>query len=1379
MEITIQRKLAMAFEAFGGRVAIEHGRRMITYGELEQASGKVRDMLRLKGAQSGESVGILLSDRAELFTAILGILRAGCVFVPLDTGNPEERLKYMAGAADVRILLTDEEHTAAAARMMPDGTEIVQVRQEVRRCGEETVGGAAEEMGQPEDPIYIFFTSGSSGRPKAILGKNESLVHFVDWEIRLLGADEHTRFSQLTAPGFDAVLRDVFTPLCAGGTICIPEQRQMILESASLTRWLESSGVQVVHCTPTLFRLINNGKTSEEGFPDLRYILMSGERIHPGELKSWYRLLGERVQLVNLYGPSETTMVKGYYRIRSVDAGRKSIPIGQAMEGAELHILDENMQRCAEGKSGEICIATRYMTLGYYGNEALTRERFVRDASSGKLLYKTGDLGRRREDGNLEFLGRMDRQVKIRGNRIELGEIEDALLSYPGISACAADFRSDADEARYCVKCGLTSHYKGMTIGDEGVCNICKEYDVYKHEADRYFRTPEELKQKLVQGRLERNAEYDCLLLYSGGKDSTYVLYRLAEMGIKVLAFTFDNGYISNTALKNIDRIVKECNVNHVIGRVDEMNRVFLEGLQEECSVCNGCFKVLRMLSTRLAYEKGIKYVINGLSRGQIFDVKLYDVFQQGLYEEVSIEQAIFEQRLLYHLKDEAASRVLDKELHIGKEMLEQVELIDFYRFCDVSKQEILRFLQTKSAYWNNPEDTGFCSSNCLINDVGIYVQRKDRQYDNYAFPNSWEVRLGHISKEQSALELHNDVDIGRVERIMREIGYDEGLYEREPRGQLNLYYVADFSVGTESILEHLRRRLPDYMLPSGFMRLDSLPVTASGKLDYKSLPRLVKEDREFCSPRDEIEKEVAEIWKSIIGLERIGIQDNFLAIGGQSLNVMTMLSEIHRRFMVELPLEEVFNHATIAHISDFIKRVAKTEFLPVVPAQRKAYYRLSAQQMSVYSVERVEDAKTGYNITTLVDISGPLDTGKLERAFNKLVTRHESLRTAFKVVNGEPVQSILDRVDFKLDVLETNEGEVDRMVCEWIQPFDLERAPLLRGCLITTTEGQWKLVMDIHHLVTDGISVRILLRDLAMLYEGKDLAELPLQYKDFSEWQHKYTHSLNPVLKEKYWLDIFKGFVPNTGLLAALPVPAARVYEGGDYRLELEQEWVSRLQKISAENQITLFTVLFAAFNALYAKYTGQEDITIGIPADARKHPEMDYVSGMFVNVLAIRSYPQADKLFLQYMLEVQSVTLQAYEHKDYTFSDLSKALKLQVNSGGSSLFTTVFTMFNNDNVYKAGDVVFELSEDKTSTELYELRVIATVSPKSASVCFKYAKELFEAAAIERLAKDYAAVLDTISVNPYRKLKDISIGQVENSLNPVITEDFNFIFNF
>ena len=1375
MANTIQDKLCKVLKQYEKETAIEYGERSESYGELNQRAELFKEMIRARKIEQHELVGIFLKDKIHMIEAILGILRAGCIFVPLDENHQDKRLMTMAETVGLKYLITD-------VKGMERATEIV--KKEGLLVIEEELGkqeSKTEEKStyNEEDPIYIFFTSGTTGKPKAILGKNKSLVHFAEWEKKFLKDVSRPRVSQVTSLGFDAMLRDIFTTLCMGGTICIPKDRETILDGERLGNWLESSRIQVLHCTPTLFAEIDKARRGKERYSELRYVLMAGERIKPRQLKGWYEAEGDRVQLVNLYGPSETTMVKMYYEIKKEDTQRKSIPIGKAMEGASVYVLDSQRKECKVGEEGEIWIATEFMSIGYYKNEELTKEKFQKvklDGCDETRMYRTGDYGRKQPDGTLEYLGRRDRQVKVRGNRVELGEIEETVLSYPGIRACVVHVAQEEKETKYCKICGLTSKYDGVMIGEDGVCNVCHEMEEHEQMIKDYFRPMEELENKLKESKAE--GKYDCLLLYSGGKDSTYVLYKLVEMGVRVLPFVFDNGYISDTAFENIHHVISECKLDCVIQKQENMNEVFCEGLKEECSVCLGCFKVLNVLSTKYAYEHGIPYIINGLSRGQIFDVRLYDIMQQGKKLDVDmVEEKIKEQRSLYHAKKDYVTRILGDDMLIGKEILEKVELIDYYRYTEVTKDEIIGFLKSRSALWSRPKDTGSCSSNCRVNDVGIYIQRKKKGYDNYTFPNSWEVRLGHISLEQSKEELGIEVDQEKVKEILDELGYDEDVELEDGKKNIVAYYVVDGKVDENALYQELHDKLPAYEVPSGIYQIEKIPMTVNGKIDYEALPKAVaNRKKNAVAYRDDIELKLAEIWTELLGTDQFDREDNFLAIGGHSLKVMSLINMIQQEMEIEVPLEVVFNDATISVIAQYIREHTSKDFQFISEAPEQEYYRLSSQQLGLFMTEQLRDCKTGNNIASVIDITGEVDPNRLEVALNQLVSRYEILRTNFDIVGDKPVQIIKENIAVHLNVVKSESYQIS----DYIKPFNLKNDVLIRATLFEANENtNAKLLLDLHHIVSDGLSVQILIRDIVAFYFG-ETPELPeLQYKDYACWEEEYRESLDLDCKKKYWIECFRDFEPNKGRITPSDINDSEVYEGSDVDEEItDRELLNAINQVAFKNKTTLFIVYMTALKVLYSKYTAAEDVTIGTPIHGRISGELSQMPGTFAVGVGIRSYPTAEKTFAEYLGEVKEVLFRGIENQQYTIGEIVKELTNGKTFEESYLFDMVFTMFMvEDEGNEDRDVVFTFEEDKTTVETNKIRMVITVLPERTKIKVKYAVDYFDEATIKKLISDYLQIIQIITENDSIKLKDINLNRDVDDIEVTVNDDFDFDF--
>jgi amino acid adenylation domain-containing protein len=437
--------LAEVCARFPDRPAVDDGSAPLTYAELDAAAHRLARWLAAAGVGEGSPVVVLLADRVSTIVALLAVFRAGGLFVPLPSDDPAGRLRGILALVEPAAALVDA----------PEAERLVRSARPEARIGvvPPRAAGFFEHAAEPlgldvrfEGPRYIYFTSGSTGTPKGIVGHLKGVSHFIRWEIETLGIASGCRVSQLILPTFDAFLRDVLVPLCSGGTVCIPEAAAGGLDPRRLAAWIDRQGIELIHCVPSLFASLLAAEPAADSFRALCYVLMAGEVLPVAAVKRWMDLFGERVQLVNLYGSTETTMVKLFHPVRRSDLDLGFIPIGKPMAGTRAVLLDEHGNVCPRGGIGEIYLRSPYLTLGYFKDPELTARAFVSNPFSkdpNDRVYKTGDLARALADGSLQFLGRMDHLVKIRGVRVELGEIETALEKHPAVRRAVLVLRDD------------------------------------------------------------------------------------------------------------------------------------------------------------------------------------------------------------------------------------------------------------------------------------------------------------------------------------------------------------------------------------------------------------------------------------------------------------------------------------------------------------------------------------------------------------------------------------------------------------------------------------------------------------------------------------------------------------------------------------------------------------------------------------------------------------------------------------------------------------------------------------------------------------------------------------------------------------------------
>ena len=463
----IQNWFSQTAAKFSTKVALESENHQITYQRLEQESNNLANFLLSQGTKKGSFVFILSQNCFVIIPTLIACLKAGFVFVPLGGQLPQKRLQNLVSDIAPQWIIADRQEIkniqALKFNNQPNLLFLDKNNQNNLREANLKSDRTTEylQFWQPENPqidlelddmCYLYFTSGSTGKAKAIAGRLKSIGHFVNWEINTLKLNPRSRVSQLINPAFDAFLRDIFVPLCSGGIVYIPENYETILDSKKLVQWLDAQQINLIHCVPSLFRSLLTQDLDPNKFQNLRYILLSGEPLLPADVSQWMQIYGERIQLVNLYGASETTMTKFFYFVQASDRAKQTIPIGKPMDGTAAIIVGQNGKICPPGIVGEIYIRTPYRTLGYYQQPELTQEVFIPNPFTNKphdIVYKTGDLGRILQDGNFEYLGRKDRQVKIRGIRIELAEIENALSRHPQIQEAVVQDWEDRQGNKY------------------------------------------------------------------------------------------------------------------------------------------------------------------------------------------------------------------------------------------------------------------------------------------------------------------------------------------------------------------------------------------------------------------------------------------------------------------------------------------------------------------------------------------------------------------------------------------------------------------------------------------------------------------------------------------------------------------------------------------------------------------------------------------------------------------------------------------------------------------------------------------------------------------------------------------------------------------
>ena len=600
---------------------------------------------------------------------------------------------------------------------------------------------------------------------------------------------------------------------------------------------------------------------------------------------------------------------------------------------------------------------------------------------------------------------------------------------------------------------------------------------------------------------------------------------------------------------------------------------------------------------------------------------------------------------------------------------------------------------------------------------------------------------------------------------------------EKDAENKLVAYIVfknSDNSLTTTDLRKILTNKLPDYMVPSYFVQLDKIPLTPNGKIDRKALPehdKSLRGNNEYVAPGNETEDKLVNIWQEILKVERIGIYDNFFELGGHSLLATQVISRIREKFNAEIPVRALFEYPTIEEFAKTLSQFSKEIAPEILPVSRESNLPLSYAQERLWFLDQLAPDSAGYNMPGAIRISGGLNVEILEQSFTRIIERHENLRTVFQTQDGKPVQIIKEPEYFHIPVTdlgnsEDKESEAREIaIAEANNPFNLSTGPLLRAKLIKLETKEHILVFNMHHIISDGWSMGVFIRELGQIMdslikgETPELEPLPVQYADFGVWQRNWLGGGELEKQLSYWKEQLSDAPAVLNLPLDYSRPAIQTYNGSSFNFTISEKLTARLNEISKKERVTLFMIMLASFNALLYKLTGDEDFCIGSPIANRNRKETEGLIGFFVNTLVLRTKIESKQSFGDLLKAVKQTTLDAYEHQDTPFEKLVEALAPDRNMSYSPLFQVMMSLENTPGEsINLGDLQispFAIDSDVTKFDL-SLNLSETGNILEGSLT--YNTSLFRQDTISGIIKYYLKILETIVANNEVNLSDIDL---------------------
>jgi amino acid adenylation domain-containing protein/FkbM family methyltransferase len=1287
----------------------------LSYAELNRRANQLARHLQAHGVGAEARVAICVERSVEMVVGLLGILKAGGAYVPLEPSQPAEQLVHMLGDCTPHVILTQQRFAGLLA-----GLEVPVLMLDTDHCRLEMAVLAADDVRPIEgshtgDAAYVIYTSGSTGWPKGVINQHDGVVNRLWWALKEYGLEAHDRVLQKTPYGFDVSVWEFFLPLLAGAQLVLarPGGHQ---DPRYLAELIERTGITTIHFVPSMLQAFVN-EVPGHRCANLRRVLCSGEAL-PYCLQLQFQAQFPQCELHNLYGPTEAAIdVSAWQCVPDRHAG--IVPIGRPISNIQIYVLDRHRQPVPIGVRGEIYLGGIGVARGYLNRPELTAERFVSDPyrrAAQPKMYKTGDVGRWLSDGNIEYLGREDFQVKIRGHRIELGGIESRLAAcetvqealvvahepQPGDKRLVAYLVPAASRASPVLKMlqlqKTHAELRGRTVDLPNGMSI---FHQNSGETDFLYAEIFEQQGYLKHGVTLRDG--DCVFDVGAniGLFSLFVAQRCRDATLyafEPIPPVFDSLRL-NAELYGLKGKLFECGLSN---RPRQETFTFYPRNTVISSSATSSADARQLVKSFLAnQQEHSQFMPDERAIEELLDARLQS--EQYPCELRTISAIIAEHAIPF--------------IHLLKIDVENAE------------QDVLDGIEEQD--WSK------------IGQVVVEV-------------HDVAGRLAHLSALLQSRGF--DVNVEQEDMLQgTEVSTLYAIRQAVPRAALSqerdspAWVCASEQSLLRGLREQLARELPEYMLPSAYVLLEKLPLTANGKVNRKALPppdQTSVVTRPFETPQGELEVAIAGIWQDLLHLERVGRHDNFFELGGHSLVALQLMSRLRQQLRLDIPLRQLFAQPTLSGLAQAALTAAPSDLTAIPRADRNQPLPLSWAQQRLWFLNELERAASGaYHIRAGVRLQGSLDRAALRGALDAMVARHEILRTRFCYRDNEPLQEIaapdagfgLQEHDFcGLSAEERARSIAVHSQEEAIKPFELAHGPLIRGRLLRTAPDEHILLITQHHIISDGWSSGILLRELAALYtafsrgQSDPLPPLPIQYADYALWQRSWLQGAALKKQVAFWKTQLTGAPPLLELHTDRPRQAEQTFAGDAVPLQLDALLVQELKALSLRHGLTLYMTVMAAWAAVLSRLSGQVDIVIGTPVANRTRTDIEGLIGFFVNTLALRISVSGSAIEL--LQRVKACALDAQSHQDLPFEQVVDIVRPPRSLSYTPIFQAVLSWRNqSDETFELPGLHATPLSVASRTVKFDLILNLTESPGGLAGELEYATALFDRSTIER----------------------------------------------
>ncbi|MFL6236020.1 MAG: amino acid adenylation domain-containing protein, partial [Thermoanaerobaculia bacterium] len=1347
----------------------------LSYGELDAQANRLAWHLVGLGISPGDLVGLCLERSLDMVVAILGVLKAGGAYVPLDPAYPSERLAFMLEDSRVPVLLTQE----SLAELLPET---------VRKVFLERISGESEDAPEipvsADHPAYVIYTSGSTGKPKGVVVRHGNVTRLFTATDPWFGFGAEDVWTLFHSYAFDFSVWEIWGALLYGGRLVVVPY-WVSRSPEAFHELLVNEQVTVLNQTPSAFRQLI---WADRSAPDLalRYVVFGGEALEPASLVPWFERHGDQTpRLINMYGITETTVHVTYRPIGWEEARGSGSVIGRPIPDLGLYVLDANGQPLPVGVPGEIHVGGAGLALGYLGRPELTAQRFVPNpwGEPGSRLYRSGDLARFLANGDLEYLGRIDHQVKIRGFRIELGEVESALASQASVREAVVLAREDGAERRLVAYVVADEEAPTLPELREALAASLPEYMLpsalvvleampltANGKVDRKALPAPDAPRPGLGGSYEEPAT-DLERFLAG-------LWRevlgLQQAGLRDDFFALGGSSISGAVLVNrLQEELREIVQVVVIFDAPTIAELAAYLIEQHPAAVERLFGA-EALGGRRAGEAAEKPVDEaGLQT------------LRGLVRPLAPRMRVSPKNppAVFVLSPPRSGSTLLRVMLGGHPKLfspPELELLSFNTL-----QERRKAFSGRDAFWLEGVIRAVMEiRGCDAAEAEALVEDCEREdltaLEFYGRMQEW--LGGRMLVDKTPSYALDPAILRRAEE-----GFEEPLYIhliRHPMGMIHSFEEAKLDqIFFRQEHPFSRRQLAELIwLASHENIVEHLRGVPAGRQHWVRFEDLLREPeaamRGICAFLGlDYHPDMAEPYKERPARMTDGIHAESRMLGDV---------KFHEHKSVDRSTAESWRqHYTRDFLGDVTWRLASelgyedertgAGLAPIEPGgwSEGEPLPLSSPQERLWFFEQMEPGSPVYHIPAVFRLSGRLDAPALAASLREVVHRHAALRTTFTLAAGEPAQTVSPEVEIPLGVAdlsalprERRQAEALRLAHELVrQPFDLVRGPLLRAALLRLGPEEHAAVFTMHHIVSDGWSMGVLIREVAELYrsflsgEPARLPALPIQYPDYALWQRRWMRG--PVLERQiaFWRQALAG-AATLQLPADRPRPRVQTYRGGTETFHLPAAVSERLVQLGREEGATPFMALLAGYSALLARYSGQEDISVGSPVANRNRAETEPLIGLFINMVVLRGDLSGDPAFQELIRRTRSSALAALRHQDMPFARLVEELQPERDLSRAPLFQVMLVQQSphGEALSLPGLTLQALEGLEGSTSKVDLTLSVGETPQGMLGLVYYNRDLFDAATVSRLAGHLGVLLGAAVADPGLRLSELPL---------------------